>query len=540
MTSNFASAMQQSTTTWNGAKSLATPDVTKKTNGRISLYFKAIRGLNIPSLYQYLQAAAKEDLVDTFILVIHIRDCRGGKGERELGRRALVWLFLNYPQEMEKIMYLLPEYGRWDDLMYFWPHMLNLSDSLANICANYYTDIPNEDTRHYLCQQQENYIKLMGTQLCKDHANMQNGQPVTICAKWAPTEKDSLDKKYSVLDTLCHSMNLSRQEYRKKYISPLRQYLNVVEKYMCTNQWDSIEFSKVPSCAMKRLKKAFKLHAPDIFQEWCDKLQKGEVKIKAKQLFAHELIQEVRCNNFVDVICAEQWKVLENNLKNIKALQDTLVVVDVSGSMFSWGYNNTNSTNNRNFLPIDVSIALGLLVSNAVQGVFHNHIITFNTTPTFHVIPDAPLLDRYRHLTTAGWGGSTNIQATFDLILNKALAVDLAPIDMPTRVFIISDMQFNCADSGNNLTNFQVIDKKYGTFGYKRPDLIFWNVNGSIDDFPVTSNDDGTAMISGFSANILQSILQGKTFTPYTIMRETLDSERYNNIRSALVENCIE
>ena len=126
--SNFATAMNYSGRTWNGAVSLSSPDITGETNGRISLFFKAVRGLEDTRLYEYLSKSALENITDTFLLAFHIRDCRGGKGERELGRKCLIWLFLNYPNEFSSVAPLISEYGRWDDLIELWPGVLDLSN----------------------------------------------------------------------------------------------------------------------------------------------------------------------------------------------------------------------------------------------------------------------------------------------------------------------------------------------------------------------------------------------------------------------------
>ena len=127
--SKFASAMNASASTWNGALSYASPDVSGVCAGRVALFFKAVRGLNTPRLYEYLRTSCQEDLLDTFLLAFHLRDCRGGKGERALGRQALRWLFVNFPLETKNVLSVLPEFGRWDDMLQFFPGALDLTNS---------------------------------------------------------------------------------------------------------------------------------------------------------------------------------------------------------------------------------------------------------------------------------------------------------------------------------------------------------------------------------------------------------------------------
>ena len=319
MTSNFATAMASCAKTWNGAVSLSTPDISGEASGRIGLFFKAVRGLEEYRLYNYLKESANENLIDTFLLAFHIRDCRGGKGERELGRRSLVWLFLNYPDEFSVIAPLISEYGRWDDLIELWPTVLNL-ENIDYIREKYLTNVDSQIVVH-LQKLQLSFVSIVGNQLINDQEQMNLGKPITICGKWSPTEKDSYDRKYKVVQSLCDVMNITPKIYRKEYTSPLREYLNIVERFMCEQKWSEIEYSKVPSCAMKRLKKAFAKHDPSQFAEWKNKLQKGEVTVNAKQLFPHELIHEIRTKYMADQVCEAQWKVLESEANKLGILK---------------------------------------------------------------------------------------------------------------------------------------------------------------------------------------------------------------------------
>lgn len=483
---SFAAAMNAFGLTWNGAVSQGTPDPTGETSGRISLFFKAVRGLEKNRLIQYISEAAKENLRDAILLSFHIRDCRGGKGERELGRQCLQWLRENHTQEYNKVIKVIPNYGRWDDLL-------------------------NTGELGY---------QVMAEQLKEDLNNMNEGKSISLCAKWAPTENDSLDKKYDTVTNLCAVLEVTPKQYRKTYISPLREYLKIVENFMCHKQWDKIEYSKVPSQAMRRLKKAFERNDQDRFSEWKCSLEKGEVDVKGKQVSPHELIREIRRTGKADEVCEAQWKVLEEEVAKLGSLQDALFVVDVSGSMSL-----------EDGTPLDVATSLGLLGANAVKGTFHGHVISFATNPSFQIIKDGSLKNRYEQLCKIPWGGSTNIQTTFDLILNRGKACGLTDTDMPKKIFIISDMQF---DNASENTNFEVIDRKYKESDFTRPQIVFWNVNGSSTDFPVTVNDQGTALISGFSPAVMKAILKGDNFDPYSILRKTIDDERYNEVREAL------
>jgi len=493
----FASAMNACATTWNGALSYASPDLSGEYTGRISLFFKAVRGLEDQQLFSYLTTSARESVSDTFLLAFQLRDCRGGKGERALGRKAFSWLAENYPTQFEKVFSLIPEYGRWDDL-----HSLPIADKVAFLFAE---------------------------QLKKDKKNMEEGLPCTLCAKWAPTEKDSTDRKLGTFSHLAKALRVLPRTLRKEYLTPLRAYIKVVENYMCTGKWDQIDFNKVPSCAMKRLKKAFQKHDPERFNAWKEALKLGDkkvAKVNAKQLFPYEIVREMRTKGKTDAVLEAQWKVMEEEVEKLGSLKDCIAVVDTSGSMMSANEG----------LPLDVAVSLGMLISKMSTGTFHGHLLTFEEKPSFAVIPDTDVYSRYLAVHRMSWGGSTNLEAVFSLILSRGKTCKLRQEDMPKRLFIISDMQFNSATSvyGQPQTNMERINEMYASSGYTRPQIVFWNVNGSSTDFPCTKDENGTVLISGFSPSILKAILNGKEFSTVSVLRESLDDARYLPVKQAL------
>ena len=524
MTSQFAIAMNASAKTWNNAVSLASPDISGKTNGIMSLFFKSVRGINNSQLYQYISESDKESIIDTFLLSFYIRDCRGGKGERKIGREAFTWLLISHPDIFMKVLHLIPEYGRWDDITHFFPGVLDLS-SIDNIKSIYNITIDNDHLNKVL-EAQKQIVIFFADSIKKDYGCMTNGNPCTLAAKWAPTEGDSIDKSSHIFSKLAHAIGVSNKNLRKVYLTPLRSYINIVEKFMCDGKWNAIEYSKVPSHAMKRLKKTFEKHDKERFQQWKEALKKNDVKVCAKQLQPYEIIREIRIKKYADEVLEAQWKILEEEVRKIGYLEDAVIVVDTSSSMYT-----------PNYLPLDVAVSLGIIISGLTRGKFHNHVITFASEPQFVQIKDGTIYERWNQVKSIPWGGNTNIQKTFELIINRGKAFNLSQNDMPKKLFIISDMQFdqiNGEYGSNHITSFEMIDDMYKKSGYIRPQIIFWNVNGNSTDFPASVDDFGTALISGFSPEVMKEVLNGSDFSPYTIVRNTLDSERFSQIKNVI------
>jgi len=174
---------------------------------------------------------------------------------------------------------------------------------------------------------------------------------------------------------------------------------------------------------------------------------------------------------------------------------------------------------------------LGLLVTEVNPNpAFKDLVLTFHEHPEFHRITGTSLHERAASLAGSSWGGSTNFEATFGLILSKALEYKLSPADMPKTLLVISDMQFN---SAGHMTNYQALVKAYEEAGYKVPRLVFWNVNGSTTNFPVAASQADTAMVSGFSIEILRDVLKGEDITPFKVIMRTLDRDDYQVITLA-------
>lgn len=491
-TNKFISAIDNSvnlTTTWNDALSHGKVDPTDNNDGLISIFFKAVRGLDHSRFSEYLSTASKEDLVKTFLLVFHLRDSRGGKGERSLGRFGHKWLIENFPEKSLQVSKFVAEYGRFDDIVF-----------LAKSSSEFYS--------------------IIHKQLEQDLVDMNNGKPISLLAKWMPRQGSKTDNQTHFVAEYCRRYSLSFRQYRKDIVVPLTSYLNVVECFMCNKKWNEIDYNRVPSVAMHKLKKAFDRNDKNRFNEWKMGLETGKTKVNASQLNPDDLIKPLLSfSSKVDQVIEQQWKEL---IKIAPRIANFIPVCDVSGSMSG--------------KPMEVSIGLGLYLANTIQEPFNGRIMTFSSKPQWHTVDTTKtLFSQVKSLSQVHWEMSTNIQACFDLILRQALRHNLKSEDIPGLI-IISDMQFDRACS-NCHTNLEIAEQKFRDQGLERPPLVFWNVQGATVDFPATTNDKNVALVSGFSPSILSAFINCGELSPISLMNVVLNSKRYSPIKEALQEN---
>jgi len=479
---DFISALQQQDTiTENGMTTNSS-----SLSSVVDLFFTigALRGQEKSRLIANFSKAFNDDPTRAMKILFWARDVRGGAGERQIFKDVMQYLADTKLDAVLRNMYHIPEFGRWDDLLVFEGTSL---------------EVPAFNT-----------IK---DALIKD----QNG----LCAKWMP-------RKGATAAKLRNHMGLSPKQYRKLLVG----LTNVVETKMCAKEWDSIEFGKIPSLASARYQKAFGRNAYEAYSNYINALQKGEAKINAGAVYPYDILKSINLGN--SKVANEQWNALPNWMEGSNEM--LLPVVDVSGSMC------TPAGGNKNVLCLDVAISLGLYISERNTGAFENAFITFSGNPQLQILKGG-LVDRYRQLQKADWAMNTDLQRVFKLILNQAKKHNLAQAEMPTKILILSDMEFDhaCNSTGGwwsntgpsewNPTAQQMIRKMYDDAGYEMPGVIYWNIQSRGANIPVSFNETGTALVSGFSPAIMTSLIKGAIVSPEQIMDLTIMSERYKNIK---------
>ncbi len=356
-----------------------------------------------------------------------------------------------------------------------------------------------KDILNYPC---EDVYELISTELI-------NGN--SLCAKWTP-------RKGPFANSLRKYMGITPKEYRKLLV----ELTDVVETKMCAKDWSSIEYNKIPSRAFNKYLKAWKRNDEERFTQFLDDVNSGDSKINAAAIFPHTIVKSIYSDG-----ANEQWNNLPDYMKDSD--ERILPICDTSGSMEG--------------LPMDVSIALGIYISERNKGIFKDAFITFSASPQMNYLKGT-LRDRVNQLHRADWGMNTDLYKSFKLILDSAVRDNISEDEMPTKVLILSDMEFDESqrDSwGDDLENewnptaMQMIEEMYTDAGYKMPGIIFWNLNGRVGNVPATSLNKNVGLVSGFSPSIMTAVLAGgDSFTPETILKEAIYNKRYDAITAAI------
>lgn len=442
--------------------------------------------------------------------LFYVRDVRGGLGERRLFRICMEDLAQINEKVFIDLLPLVAEYGRWDD-MFAWLGEIN--DRLDSAI-----------------------LDLVATQFYKDFSGMNFGEPISLLAKWLPTENCSNADRKRKAKIVIEKLQLTPKAYRVA-VSDLRKYLDVVEIKVSNNDWDKVNYNTVPSNANLKYSNAFMRHDTDRRKEYLESLKRGDenVKINSSVLYPHDVVTKYMkgsswCETIgdYDETLEQLWKALPNLVKEDT---NTLVVADGSGSM-------TCKIGNSNVSALSVANALAIYFSERNKGEFANKYITFSDRPQLVDFSNATTLrDKIRIALSHSEVANTDIEKVFKLILNTAIANNYTQSDMPNNIVIISDMEFDYMTAGDtSKAMFDNFVDKYAEHGYKLPRLVFWNVNSRTNTNPIQQNESGVALISGFSVNLVNMVLSSET-DPYVALVREITKERYYPILKVAFEN---
>ncbi|TGZ84567.1 hypothetical protein EX30DRAFT_337079 [Ascodesmis nigricans] len=399
--------------------------------------------------------------------------------------------------------------------------------------------------------------RIFGSQIKRDieyldSTDFKHHRKISLAAKWAPSLELAVDRSTLLASSIAEILfppekidmsaeprelylKQARQRYRIQ-ISKLRAMLDVVERKISANDLSNINFSKVPSLAMNRYKDLFAKKDEKRFREYLNDVAAGKVKISGAVMLPSTLVAAVRALNsnpspvakLSQQVADGQWNTLVQRIRDSGTFDNCIAVCDVSGSMCVQVGDKTTA--------MDSAIGLSLIIASVAKEPFNNRFITFSSRPAFVSIdPAQPFSTQVLHMERADWEMNTNFLAVFkDLLLPTAITHKVPPENMIKRIFVFSDMEFDAAATGGGdsyKSSFDVIKEKYAQAGYEVPELVFWNLAGvrGYGDYtqkkPVTVDDVGTCLVSGYSQAMLKVFMDNGGFEDAEDEEELMEVE---------------
>lgn len=450
-----------------------------------------------------LRNASDEDIINRFVkayaenaelamkMLFFARDIRGGLGERRVFKVILKYLAVNEPLSVRKNIENIAEYGRYDDL-------LALMDTPVEKEASDYIEKTLRADMEALAQDSED-------------------AKVSLLAKWLPSINASNRDTVRNAKKIARAMKMTDSEYRKA-LSALRAQIKIIENNLREKDY-SFDYEKQTSKALYKYRRAFIRNDGERYRSFIQKAKENPTVMHTGTLTPYDVIAPVIKRAEITEDERSAMDATWNALENYAGSENSLVVVDGSSSMY-WGINTS---------PAAVAQSLGIYFAERNTGAFHNHFITFSKNPRLVEIKGRDIVEKVRYCMGFNECSNTDLEKTFMLILNTAVRNNLKQSDMPEKLYIISDMEFDMCAKNSGMTNFENAKAEFERRGFKLPQIVFWNVNSRNTQQPVEMNEQGVALVSGCNPQIF-SMLKDGNFEPYKFMMSVLSSKRYERI----------
>lgn len=495
------------------------------------------RNANVATIMEAAMLAYAENPVNFVKLIFQTGDVRFGKGERHTFNICMDWLVAAHPAVATEVLSLIPEYTRWD-------YLVRQTISANETVSKYATDI-------VINQFSKDIAMLNRVQENKEEDKKTD---ISLLAKWMPSLQTKKEFDKLIVRHLLKSLHMQEREYRKA-LSSLRAYLNVVEKAMSAKDYDAIDMEKLTSKQQLRYSNFFKRVMAEKRHEYIQAVLRGEKKMNASVLNPIEIL-----HSYYESVCSS-CKYSEDYEAIWKCIPDktsgngnTMIVRDGSGSMTDRIGQGSSAT------MLEAATAMSIYCSEHMSGPFKDKFITFSNRPQFVDLSNCKTLaekivitDRYAECS------NTDIEKTFDLILNTAIEGKLSQEEIPSYLMILSDMEFDEARGVfdyysflwddeedeedtekvsyiSRETLFDGIRKKWQAAGYEMPTLVFWQLNGRRTIFPEIDSENGIIFLSGFSVNELELVMAGKFESIVEVSKEVEVTDNETGETKTVVE----
>lgn len=420
-------------------------------------------------------------------ILFYARDVRGGLGERYVFRACLKWLAAFSPESVRRNLLRIAEYGRWDDLFVL------------------------EGT---LCEQ--DMLRLIRRQLLADLAALEADGSVSLLGKWMPSVNASSSEAVRRARRFAKRLGMTEPQYRRMLVR-LRKRIRIIENNLREKDY-TFDYAMQPSKALFKYRAAFERSDGERYHAFLERVARGEEKMHTGTLAPHEIIAPLLHGN-VSEAERRAIDVTWNAQEDFTGAENALAVIDGSASMY--GYSEPS--------PASVALSLGIYFAERNRGVFRNHFITFSESPRLVEIKGSDITEKVRCCESYNEVANTNLQKVFELVLWTAVKHHVPQEEMPSALYIISDMEFDHCTEDASMTNFEYAAQLFAGHGYSLPRVVFWNAASRNRQQPVTQNEQGVALVSGCTPRIFE-MLRGGTLSPYAFMMQVISSGRYRDI----------
>lgn len=502
---------------------------------RVALYTSLVRGLNREDIKGFLDKAVAEGAAhskesayehDLWLLAFQCRDVRGGKGERTVALQLFAELCGRFGHRTEPMLRLWAEYGCWRDLFVLAAEEVSLHPWI---------------------------LKIVSEQFWADWTAHKAGKPFSLLAKWLPREGSAMDQGFvadltRILYPGRHNTKSRFPIYRRQ-VARLSSALKVVENNMCNGTWAEVKPGSVPGRCLNLNRKAFlnqKLKGSGErrtdedrrtcaanFKAHLEAVLKGKATVRGGDtVYPHTICRQAMTLKRGDVegeemqLLEAQWSAIRDKVKAAGKMGRVLPMCDFSGSM--------------NGIPMDVSLGLGILLSELNNEAFKNCMLSFDSEPhwiTFN--ENMRLFEKCQEAVRHGQGLSTNFEAALSLVLDRLVEHSVPACQAPEDIVVFTDMGFDQASGRGNMGQWATLltnmKAKFRAANYVMPRLVIWNLRAAYKEYHARADEAGVLMLSGWSPSAMKIIMEGiKVSTPYEGMRAILDDARYDPVRQIL------
>jgi len=437
-------------------------------NPCLDFFFHIVPDTPSDDLIQRLAISWSHDPLTTLKLLCNLRGVRGtGKSDKEGFYTAALWLYKNHPKTLALNIPTLVDFGYFKDLPEILLRILegqqtergktrvwrkriqrkfkgdsekkstisgDMEDRILETAeetggpvgkvkaralrkqrefekAKKALDRYNSDANYRLLFDQiaDLFAELLKSDL--EYLNTDNLNKISLASKWCPSVDSSYDKTTLICEAIARRM-FPREEYeegieeahyayrirdrlRKEVLVPLHKALELPEVSMSAKEWNLLKYNRVPSIAMQNYSSRFAEHDSERFTEFLEDVKSGKKKMAAGALLPHQIISQLLNDSEGEEVAELQWARMVDDLAKKGKLKNSLAICDVSGSMAG--------------TPMNVCIALGLLVSELNEEPWKGKVITFSENPQLHVVTGSSLREKTKFVREMDFGINTDL-----------------------------------------------------------------------------------------------------------------------------------